>query len=146
VGDLGTSADFAPGIGGRLPMFKPPYGEMVAINLNTGAIAWRVPQGDSPNIRNHPALKGVTLPDRLGVAGAPGTIVTKSGLVMVGGGDTALSVYDAKTGKELLRKELGRRATATPMTYRTSAGTQFVVIATGTGNNAALMAFKVAGR
>ena len=61
-------------------------------------------------------MAGVALPARLGVAGAPGTIVTKSGLVMVGGGDTALSVYDAKTGKELLRKELGRRATATPMT------------------------------
>lgn len=146
VGDLGTAADFAPGRGGRLPMFKPPYGELVAINLNTGAIAWRVPQGDSPNIRNHPALAGLALPERLGVAGAPGTIVTKSGLVMVGGGDTALSVYDAKTGRELLRKELGRRATATPMTYRTSAGTQFVVIATGSGNNAALMALKVTPR
>ena len=55
-----------------------------------------------------------------------------------------LFALDAKTGKELLRKELGRRATATPMTYRTAAGTQFVVIATGTGNNAALLAMKVA--
>ena len=159
VGDVGTAADFTPpmpavaatttadgGRGGRvptLPMFKPPYGELVAINLNTGEIAWRVPQGDSPNIRNHPALAGVKLPERLGVAGAPGTIVTKSGLVIVGGGDMALSVYDAKTGKELLRKDLTRRATATPMTYRTSAGHQFVVIATGSGNNAALVALKV---
>lgn len=150
VGDVGTAADFAPpmpagagGRGGRLPMFKAPYGELVAINLNTGEIAWRMPQGDSPNIRNHPALAGVRLPERLGVAGAPGTIVTKSGLVVVGGGDMALSVYDAKTGKELLRKELARRATATPMTYRTSAGHQFIVIATGSGNNAALVALKV---
>lgn len=51
-----------------------------------------------------------------------------------------------RTGRELLRRELGRRATATPMTYRTSAGTQFVVIATGSGNNAALMALKVPTR
>ncbi len=159
VGDVGAAAEFTPsmpvgatppasagGRGGRvppLPMFKPPYGELVAINLNTGAIAWRVPQGDSPNIRNHPALVGVKLPERLGVAGAPGTIVTKGGLVIVGGGDTALSVYDAKTGKELLRKELPRRATATPMTYRTKAGKQFIVIATGSGNTATLMAMGV---
>jgi quinoprotein glucose dehydrogenase len=155
VGDTGTGADFAPpgaapaagggrgGGGGRLPMFKPPYGELVAINLNTGAIAWRVPQGDSPNIRNHPALAGVKLPERLGVAGAPGSIVTRSGLIFVGGADMALSAYDAKTGQELLRKELTRRATATPMTYRMKAGTQFVVIATGAGNNAALVALRV---
>ena len=155
VGDLGVGADFAPpatggtpptaGRGGasRLPMFKPPYGELVAINLNTGEISWRVPQGDSPNIRNHPALAGVKLPERLGVAGAPGSIVTKSGLVFVGGGDMALSAYDAKTGRELLRKTLTRRANATPMTYRTKAGTQFVVIATGAGNNAALVALRV---
>lgn len=149
VGDTGTGADFAPtgpaagrGGGGRLPMFKPPYGELVAINLNTGEIAWRVPQGDSPNIRNHPALAGVKLPERLGAVGAPGTIVTKSGVVLVGGGDMALSAYDAKTGKELLRKELPRRANATPMTYRTKAGTQFVVMATGAGNNAVLVALK----
>lgn len=143
VGDLGTSADFTPPTGGgRLPMFKPPYGELVAINLTTGDIAWRVPQGDSTNIRNHPALAGVQLPERLGAPGAPGSIVTKSGLVFVGGGDMALSAYDAKTGKELLRKELTRRANATPMTYRTSAGTQFVVIATGAGNNAALVALR----
>jgi quinoprotein glucose dehydrogenase len=155
IGDLGTNADFpAPAVAGappsggrggvgRLPMFKPPYGELVAINLNTGAIAWRVPQGDSPNIRNNPALAGVKLPERLGVAGAPGSIVTKSGLVFVGGADMALSAYDAKTGKELLRKELTRRANGTPMTYRTKAGTQFVVIATGAGNNAALVALRI---
>jgi len=82
------------------------------------------------------------LPERLGAPGAPGSIVTKSGLVFVGGGDMALSAYDAKTGKELLRKELPRRANATPMTYRTSAGTQFVVIATGAGNNATLVALR----
>lgn len=154
VGDTGASVDFAvptaaggPPAGARggqprLPMFKPPYGELVAINLNTGTIAWRVPQGDSPNIRNNPALAGVQLPERLGVAGAPGSIVTKSGLILVGGADTALSAYDTKTGKELLRKELTRRANGTPMTYRTKAGTQLVVIATGAGNNAALVALK----
>ncbi len=144
VGDLSTGADFAPpgGVGGRLPMFKPPYGELVAINLNTGSIAWRVPHGDLANIRNHPALAGVKLPERLGAPGAPGAIVTRSGVILVGGGDMALSAFDSKTGKELLRKELPRRANATPMTYRTKAGTQFVVMATGAGNNAALVALR----
>jgi quinoprotein glucose dehydrogenase len=143
VGDLGTGADFAPPAGGRLPMFKPPFGELVAINLNTGDIAWRVPFGDTPNLRSHPALAGVTLPARLGAAGAPGVIVTKSGLVLGGGADVALNVFDAKTGREIVRLDLPRRANATPMTYRAKSGRQFIVIATGSGRDAGLIALAV---
>ena len=120
---------------------KPPYGELVAINLNTGSIAWRVPFGDTPSIRNHAALQGVALPPRLGVAGAPGVIVTKGGLVLGGGADSALYAFDKTTGQEIWRAELPRRSSGTPMTYRTRSGRQFVVMATGAGNNAALVAW-----
>jgi quinoprotein glucose dehydrogenase len=127
------------GRGASLPLVKPPYGEVVALNLNTGEIAWRAPFGDDPALRAHPALKDVTLPDRLGAPGAFGVTVTKSGLVL-GGADTSLYALDAKSGRELARIALTRRASATPMTYRARSGRQFVVIATGSGANAALVA------
>ena len=58
--------------------------------------------------------------------------MTKSGLVLGGGGDTALYAFDKASGKELARFELPRRASATPMTYRAKSGRQFIVMATGT--------------
>jgi quinoprotein glucose dehydrogenase len=130
--------------GGRgLPLVKPPYGEVVAINLNTGDIAWRVPFGDMPSIRNHPALAGAKLPDALGSAGAWGVIVTKSGLVIGGtGDDSALHALDASTGREIWKLQLPRPPSATPMTYRTASGHQFIVIATGSGANAELVALR----
>jgi quinoprotein glucose dehydrogenase len=142
VGDVGSSATFSAAGRGGLPIAKPPYGELVAIDLNTGEIAWRVPFGDTASLRNHPALAGVRLPDRLGAAGAPGVIVTAGGLVIGGGGDTALYAFDAGTGQELWRAPLPRRASGTPMTYRTRSGAQFVVLATGGGQNASLVAWK----
>jgi quinoprotein glucose dehydrogenase len=128
---------------GGLPLVKPPYGELVAFDLGRGEIAWRVPFGDTPSIRSHPLLKDVKLPARLGVAGAPGVIVTKGGLILGGGGDTALYVFDKQTGNELARLDLPRRASATPMTYRARSGRQFIVMATGGGGNAALVAWTV---
>ena len=111
IATSGAGTAFTPRSGGAgLPIVKPPYGELVAINLNTGSIAWRVPFGDTPSIRNHPALQGVTLPARLGVAGAPGVIVTKGGLVLGGGADTALYAFDKTTGQEIWRAELPRRS------------------------------------
>jgi quinoprotein glucose dehydrogenase len=126
-----------------LPLLKPPYGHLTAIDLNRGNIVWRVPFGDSPALRAHPALKGVALPDRLGVSGAPGVIVTAGGLVFAGGGDMALNAVDASSGETLWRGALSHRSTGTPMTYRTSApdARQFVVIATGSRENAELVAF-----
>jgi quinoprotein glucose dehydrogenase len=123
-----------------LPLIKPPYGHLTAIDLNRGEIAWRVPLGDMPFVRQHPALKGVALPERLGAPGAPGSIVTAGGLVFVGGGDAALNAVDALTGDLVWRAPLGERTTATPMTYR-SGGRQYVVIATGSGEEAELVAF-----
>jgi quinoprotein glucose dehydrogenase len=140
-GDLGASASFH----GGLPLTKPPYAHLSAINLNDGTIAWREPFGDAAQLRRNPALANVVLPDRLGASGPMGGIVTKGGLVFVGGGDNALHAVDKTSGKELWKAELPRRATSNPMTYRTRAGRQFVVIATGVGKGAALMAFAVNG-
>jgi glucose dehydrogenase len=135
VGD--TNAEFMDG----LPLLKPPYGHLVAIDLNRGTIKWRVPFGDTPSLRRHPALTGVPLPAVLGVAGAPGVLATAGGLVFAGGGDSAFHAVDASTGAELWRAPLPRRANGTPMTYRSAGGRQFIVIATGGGEDAALVAF-----
>ena len=135
VGD--TNAEFMDGI----PLLKPPYGYLVALDLNRGAIKWRVPFGDTPSLRRHPALKGVPLPVSLGVAGAPGVLATAGGVLFAGGGDLAFHAVDMATGAEVWRTPLTRRANGTPMTYRARNGRQFVVIATGGGEDASLMAF-----
>jgi len=140
VGD--TNAEFRDG----LPLLKPPYGHLVAIDLNRGTIKWRVPFGDTASLRNHPALKGVALPPALGVPGASGVLVTASGLVIGGGGDLALRAVDAASGSEVWHAALPRRANGTPMTYRSSGGRQFVVIATGGGEDASLVAFALDGK
>ena len=136
--NFAASATFMNG----LPLMKPPYANLTAIDLNLGEISWRVPFGKgSDAIRNHPALKGVSLPDRLGTPGGGAPIVTKGGLLFIGGAESALTIIDKATGVELRRIELPRRAMATPMTYQTRAGRQFVAIATGSGSDTALLAF-----
>jgi len=124
-----------------LPINKPPYGTLTAIDLNTGDQRWQIPLGDSPQVRRHPMLRGVALPPLLGVAGAPGAIVTKGGLLFVTGGGSTLYAIDKASGATVWEFDLGRRAYAVPMTYRTRAGRQFVVIATGAGADAELVAF-----
>ena len=63
---------------GPIPLTKPPYAHLVAIDLNVGAIAWKVPFGEgSEEIRTHPLLQGVDLPERLGTLGNSGSLVTK---------------------------------------------------------------------
>jgi len=112
-----------------------------AVNLNQGTITWQVPFGDTPSVRNHPALKGVALPDKLGVSGVQGALVTKGGLVFIGGGDMAVHAVEKATGADVWTYPLKVRTTSSPSTYRTSAGRQFVVICAGSGPEASLMAF-----
>jgi quinoprotein glucose dehydrogenase len=126
--------------GGSLPINKPPYGTLTAIDLNSGEHLWQVPVGDTPRVRNHPLLRDLNLPP-LGVTGAPGPMVTRGGLIFVTGGGPVLFAIDKTDGKVLWERDLGRSAYAVPMTYSTSSGRQFVVIATGSGANATLMAF-----
>jgi quinoprotein glucose dehydrogenase len=124
----------------NIPLTKPPYAHLTAIDLNKGELAWHVPFGDDARLRANPALAGVQLPERLGAAGAMGAIVTKGGLVIVGGGDTAVYAFDSASGQELWRFPLERRTSGTPMTYAVG-GKQFVVIASGSGREATLTAF-----
>ena len=127
---------------GPIPLIKPPYAYLVAIDLNAGEIAWKVPFGEGSRIiRNHPLLRSVELPERLGTPGNPGPLVTQGGLVFIGGGDPYLYAFDKATGEEIWRGATPFRTSANPMTYRARSGRQFVVIATGAGPDAALVAF-----
>jgi quinoprotein glucose dehydrogenase len=136
VMDGGANATFHDG----LPLTKPPYGQLTAINLDRGEIVWQIPLGDNAAVRKSPSLQRVSLPPQLGAPGVAGTLVTKGGLVFVGGGDTALHAIDKANGKELWSCPLGLRITGTPMTY-IAGGRQYVIIATGGGSDARLLAF-----
>ena len=124
-----------------LPIIKPPYGTLTAIDLNTGEHVWQVPMGDTPSVRSHEALDGIALPERLGVVGHAGPLVTRGGLVFITGGGETLYAFDAATGEELWAADLGARSNANPMSYRGQDGRQYVVIAVGRGGATKLVAF-----
>ncbi|MFB3069693.1 MAG: PQQ-binding-like beta-propeller repeat protein, partial [Gemmatimonadales bacterium] len=125
--------------GESLPINKPPYGTVTAIDMNSGDHLWQVPVGDTPDIGNHPLLRDLALP-RLGVTGSPGPMVTSSGLIFLTGGGSVLYALDTRDGSVLWAHDLGGTGYAVPMTYET-ANRQFVVIATGAGEDATLKAF-----
>jgi quinoprotein glucose dehydrogenase len=109
----------------QIPCQQPPWGELTAVNVNTGEFVWRVPLGVTDSL---PAGKQNT-----GRPGNGGTIATAGGLVFVGATDDArFRAFDAKTGKELWTFKLGGAAEATPATYQGKDGRQYVVI-TSTG-------------
>ena len=127
---------------GPIPLTKPPYARLVAIDLEAGDIAWSVPFGEgSALVRRHPLLEGADLPDRLGTPGANGLMVTGGGLVFIGGGDPYLYAFDAATGREVSRVATEFRTSGNPVTYRARSGRQFVLVATGAGPDASLVAF-----
>jgi quinoprotein glucose dehydrogenase len=127
---------------GAIPLIKPPYAHLTAIDLNKGELVWQVPLGEgSTAIRNHPLLKGAKLPDRLGSPSNGGAILTGGGLIFVGGGDGYLYAFDRTDGRELWRGKLPYNNAENIMTYRTRAGRQFVLVSTGAGAAASLVAF-----
>ena len=128
---------------GGMPLNRPPWAVLTALDLKRGEIAWKVPLGEGPSfVRNHPLLKGVALPERMGSPESRGgAMVTGGGLVFIGGGDGYFYAFDKSSGKEVWRGQVPYENAAVPMTYRTREGRQFVVVATGTGANNSLVAF-----
>ena len=126
----------------RIPLLKPPYAYLDAVDLEHGTMRWQVPFGDDPAIRRHKSLANAPLPPQLGAAGNAGVLATRGGLVFVGGGDMAVHAVDASTGQDVWRYDTsGLKTTGTPMTYRV-AGHQYVAIAVGgPGSGARLLVF-----
>ncbi len=122
-----------------LPLLKPPWGKITAIDLNRGEIAWWVPNSDTPEwIREHPALEGVEL-GRTGQADRGGLLVTKtllfagegSGLFAAfGTGGPMFRAHDKATGEILWEFELPANQSGTPMSYEVD-GRQILVVAVG---------------
>ncbi|HTM29870.1 MAG TPA: PQQ-binding-like beta-propeller repeat protein [Vicinamibacterales bacterium] len=124
-----------------LPLIKPPYGQISAIDLKRGEFLWQVPHGETPDvIRNHPALKGLQIP-RTGRTGSVGTLVTKT-LVIAGEGSfgptpsgvrgAMLRAYDKATGQEVGAVYMPAPQTGSPMTYMLN-GRQYLVVAISGG-------------
>ena len=133
-----------------LPLFKPPYGRVTAIDMNRGEIVWQVPNGHGP--RNHPAIRHLNL-DRLGSPGRPGPLLTKTLFflgegsnvgIRTGGrvpegmphsivtnyGEPWFRAYDKQTGDLVWETELEAGTTGVPMTYLHE-GKQYIVVPIG---------------
>ncbi len=135
-----------------LPLDKPPYAQITAIDLDKGDILWQIAHGETPdNIRNSPALKGVNIP-RTGRPGVFGVLVTKT-LVIAGERGTfttpsgekgaMLRAYDKASGKEVGAVFMPAGQTGTPMTYMLG-GKQYIVLAiAGPGFPGELIAFRL---
>jgi quinoprotein glucose dehydrogenase len=121
-----------------LPICKPPYGRITAIDMNRGEHVWQVPNGDGP--RNHPALKALNLP-ALGSSGRVAPLLTKT-LLFVGEGDEVIvatpptgggkkfRAYNKATGHVVWETEFPGGTTGAPMTY-SHLGKQYIVVAIG---------------
>jgi len=106
-----------------LPCLPPPWGQLTALDLNTGKIRWQVPLGTfDPAHTNVPQ----------GALSLGGPIVTAGGLAFIAGTwDPALRAFDLETGKEVWKAPLPASGHATPMTYKLADGKQYIVIAAG---------------
>lgn len=150
---LGQNTTGPRGPGG-LPLTKPPYGVITAIDLNKGEIAWSVAHGDGP--RDHPLLKDLKLPP-LGASShtflsSGGPLVTRTLLFVnqvqtrpdgpgVSSTEFFMRAFDKKNGAVLWEFKMTEPPYGTPMTYLYK-NRQFVVVATGgNGSPALLQAF-----
>ena len=135
-----------------LPLAKPPYQKISAIDMTQGRILWQIAHGDSPDsVRNHPLLKGLNVP-RTGRQGDVAALVTKT-LLIVGEGDYAttpagqrgamLRAYDKASGKDAGAVYMPAPQTGSPMTYMHQ-GKQYIVVAISGGTySGELLAFKL---
>jgi quinoprotein glucose dehydrogenase len=134
-----------------LPIIKPPYGRITALDLNKGTIAWQVVHGETPDhIKNHPRLKGLNIA-RTGQSGILGTLTTKTLVIC---GDCGLftdekgvkgariRAYDKATGEEKGAVFIPIVTTGAPMTYM-HGGKQYLVVALGSSEGASLAAFRL---
>ena len=127
-----------------LPLFKPPYGRITAINLNTGDHVWVKPNGDGP--REHPAIKHLNLPP-LGQPGRASPLVTKT-LFFIGDGDPInvrtppggggrkFRAYDKASGAVVWEMEFPAGTTGAPVTYMYK-GKQYIAFAIGSNEHQA---------
>ncbi|MEQ1910981.1 MAG: PQQ-binding-like beta-propeller repeat protein [Vicinamibacterales bacterium] len=151
----------APGGGGEggggltvqgLPILKPPYATITALNLNEGTKVWQIAHGETPdNIKNHPALKGLNVP-RTGRQGRIGVLTTKS-LVIAGEGGfftapngqrgAMLRAYDKATGSEVGAVYMPAPQTGSPMTYMVN-GKQYITVSiAGPGYSGELLVLRL---
>ena len=115
----------------RLPLFKPPYAQLTAFDMNRGEKLWSVPVGDGP--RDHEALRGLDLPPLGNFQKLGGPLLTKTLLFIGQGMDThSVGAYDKETGREVWRMALPARFHAAPITYLVD-GKQYIVLAIGGG-------------
>jgi len=150
-GGGGEGGGGGPNVQG-LPIIKPPYGRITALDMNKGTLAWQIAHGETPdNIKNHPALKGLTIP-RTGRQGRIGVLVTKT-LVVAGEGGfftapngqrgAMLRAYDKASGREVGSVYMPAPQTGSPMTYSYN-GKQYVVLAvSGASFSGELIAFRL---
>ena len=121
-----------------LPLVKPPYGRITALNLNRGTQAWMTANGDGP--RHHPAIKHLNLPP-LGQSVRAAPLVTKTLLFVTegdqvnvrtppNGGGNKIRAFDKATGQVVWEMALAAGSTGTLMTYLHQ-GKQYLVVAIG---------------
>ena len=119
-----------------LPLLKPPWSSIVAIDMNSGDHIWRIPNGDTPdNVKNHPMLKGVDIP-RTGTTNSHATILTTKTLLIYGegrGGRALLHAVNKKTGEALGTIKIPAPTNTAPMTF-IHAGRQYIVISIAGGD------------
>ena len=135
-----------------LPLIKPPYGRITAIDLNKGDISWQIAHGDTAdNVKNHPALKGTQIP-RTGRPGRIGVLVTKN-LVIAGEGGfvttangqrgAMLRAYDKASGQDAGAVYMPAPQTGSPMTYFYNNSQYILVAVSGASYTGELLAFKL---
>ena len=125
-----------------LPLIKPPYGQIVALDLNEGEILWDVVHGETPDyIRNHPALAGIDIAPT-GQAGRVGLLTTKTMVIAGDGGsytnadgeqEALLRAYDKLTGEQLGSLPMPAQQTGSPMTYAIN-GVQYLAVSISGGD------------